>query len=133
MIARLAGGFVLGGFLIAALGALGVVLGERPHLDLDDLDPWLVVYAIGLLTGLGGIPFLFHARYSLRTDDPDRRWELALIAWGGLAFAGAAGFVVAGLLAGLGAASAVGSLAIVGAVACALVVAGLAILVVTTG
>ena len=133
MTARLARGTVLAGFLVAALGALGVIFGERPHLDFDDLDPWLVVYAVGLLTGLGAIPFLLHARYTSRTDDLDRRWELALIAWGGLAFAGVAAFVVVGLLAGLGAASAVGSLAIVGAVACGLVVAGLAILIVTTG
>ena len=133
MSSRSAGIVVLGGLLVAALGAVGVIVGARPHLSFDRLDPWLVVYALGLLTALGALPFPLHARYEARVEDRDRRWELALTAWGGIAALGATAFVLLGLIAGFAAASASGSLAIVGAGACGLVIGGLAVLIVTTG
>ena len=133
MSSRSAGIVVLGGVLVAALGAIGVILGDRPHLSFDRFDPWLVVYALGLLTALGALPFPLHARYVARVKDRDKRWELALTAWGGIAALGATAFVLLGLIAGFAAASASGSLAIVGAGACALVIGGLAVLIVTTG
>ena len=133
MNSRTAGLVVLGGVLVAALGALGVVLGDEPHLGFDHLDPWLIVYALGLLTALGALPFPLHARYAARVEDRDKRWELALTAWGGIAAVAATAFVLLGLIAGFGAASASGSLAIVGAAACGLVIAGLGVLIVTTG
>jgi len=133
MSTRAAGVVVFGGLLVAVLGALGVTLGDPPHLSFDRVDPWLIVYALGLLTALGALPFPLHAHYTARSEDRDKRWELALTAWGAIALAGFAGFVLVGLIAGFGAASASGSLAIVGAGACGLVVAGLAVLIVTTG
>lgn len=123
----------LGGVLVATFGAVGVALGDERHLGFDRLDPWLIVYAIGLLVALGALPFPLHARYETRTEDRDKRWELALTAWGGIALAGAAGFVLFGVVAGFAAASASGALAIVGVSACGLVLAGLAVLIVTTG
>lgn len=42
-----------GGIVAAALGAIGVAVSGGPHLSFHDLDPWLVVYAIGLLVTLG--------------------------------------------------------------------------------
>lgn len=132
MNARAARLVVLGGALVAALGALGVATSDEPHLSLDALDPWLVVYALGLLTALGGVPFVLHGRYSAVTEDRDRRWELALSAWGGVALVLAVGLVVLGLVLGFAAASASGAIVIVGLAACGLVVGGLAILVLST-
>jgi hypothetical protein len=133
MTSRGAGLLVFAGLLVAGLGALGVAVSDGPHLGFDHLDPWLIVFALGLLTALGALPFVLHARYEMRTEDRDRRWELALTAWGAIAATGAVGFVLFGVVAGFGAASASGSLAIVGALACSLVVGGLAVLIVTTG
>ena len=87
MTARVAALVAFGGVLVAVLGAVGVALGDKPHLSFDRLDPWLIVYAIGLLVALGALPFPLHARYEARTEDRDKRWELALTAWGGIAIA----------------------------------------------
>ena len=122
----------LAGFLLACLGALGVVLGDGARLTLDDLDPWLIVYALGILVALGALPFGLHEHFAARTEDRDRRWELALSSWGGIALLGALGFLLLGLVAGFGSASASGALAVVGLAACGLVVAGLAVLLVST-
>lgn len=132
MTSRGAGLVIGGGFLVAGLGALGVALGDPPHLDFGGLDPWLVVYAIGLLAGLGAMPFPLHEHFAIRTTDDDKRWELALAAWGGIALAGLAAFVILGVAGGFSAASASGSLAIVGIAECALVIGGLVMLIAST-
>jgi len=123
---------VLGGVLLAGLGALGVALSDGPRLTFDSLDPWLVVYALGLFTALGAIPFGLHERFSARTEDPERRWELALSAWGGIAALAGVAFLLLGLAAGFGSTDASGALAVVGLVACGLVVGGLAVLLMST-
>jgi hypothetical protein len=123
---------VLGGILLAALGALGVSLSDGPRLTFDSLDPWLVVYALGLFVALGALPFGLHERFSARTEDRDRRWELALSAWGGLALLAGVAFLLLGIAAGFGSATASGALAVVGLAACALVVGGLVVLLVST-
>lgn len=120
------------GVLLACLGALGVALGDGARLTLDDLDPWLVVYALGLMLALGAAPFALHHHFAARTEDRDKRWELALSAWGGIALLGALGFLVLGLAGGFGSAAATGALAVVGLAVCGLVVAGLAVLLVST-
>jgi hypothetical protein len=129
---RGAGLVILGGFLVAGLGALGVALGDPPHLDFGGLDPWLVVYAIGLLAAFGAMPFPLHEHFATRTTDRDKRWELALTAWGGIALAALAAFVILGIAGGFSAASASGSLAIVGIAECALVIGGLVTLIAST-
>lgn len=121
MNARLA---LLAGVLVATLGAIGEAASEDPGLGLGSVEPWIVVYALGLLIALGALPFLLHERMAARTDDRDRRWELALVAWGGIALLGAAAFLVLGLALGFDPDSAEGALAIVGLGACGLVVAG---------
>lgn len=123
---------ILGGFLTAAFGALGVALGDPPHLDFGHLDPWLVAYAIGLLAAFGAMPFPLHERFGSRTEDRDVRWEMALTAWGGIALAGGVGFVILGIVGGFAPSSAAGSLAIVGIAECALVVGGLVTLIAST-
>ena len=132
MEARAAWLTVLAGVLVAALGALGVALSDGARLTLDSLDPWLVVYALGLFAALGALPFGLHARFSRRTEDRERRWELALTAWGGIALAGALGFLLLGLAGGFGSASATGALAVAGLAACLLVVGGLVVLFLST-
>lgn len=132
MDARAAWLTVLAGVLVAALGALGVAASDGARLTLDSLDPWLVVYALGLFAALGALPFGLHARFSRRTEDRERRWELALSAWGGVALVGALGFLLLGLAGGFGSASATGALAVVGLGACLLVVGGLAVLFLST-
>lgn len=132
MSARTAWMVVLGGLLLACFGALGVAVSDEPHLTFDSLDPWLVVYALGLLMSLGAMPFGLHERFAARTEDRDRRWELALMAWGGIALLAGLGFLLLGLGLGFGSATASGALAIVGLVACGLVAGGLAVLLVST-
>ena len=132
MNARAAWLTVLGGVLLAAFGALGVIASDGARLTLDSLDPWLVVYALGLFAALGALPFGLHERFAARTEDRERRWELALSAWGGVAALAGLGFLLLGLAAGFGSASASGALAVVGLVACGLVVAGLAVLLLST-
>jgi hypothetical protein len=119
---------VLGGLLLAAFGALGVALSDGARLALDSLDPWLAVYALGLLAALGALPFALHARFAGRTEDGERRWELALAAWGGIALAGVVLFLLLGIVGGFGSADPTGALAVVGLALCGLVVAGLAVL-----
>lgn len=124
MSARPARTALLGGVLLSALGAIGVGASADPELSLSSLDPWLVVYAIGLLGALGALPFVLHESLAGRTDDRDRRWELALVAWGGIALVAAVAFLLVGLVLGFDPDTAEGALAIVGLGACGLVVAG---------
>lgn len=124
MSARSARIALLAGALLAALGAVGVATSDEPELSLSSLDPWLVVYALGLLVALGALPFVLHERMAARTDDRDRRWELAVAAWGGIALIASAAFLVLGLALGFDPDTAEGALAIVGLAASGLVVAG---------
>ena len=113
---------VLGGLLLAALGAVGVLASDSPELSFDSLDPWLVVYAVGLLIALGGLPFVLHARMG-GGDLREGRWERAVTAWGGIALAAALAFLLLGAGAGFDRDTAGGTLAITGLGACGLVVA----------
>lgn len=121
------------GVAVAAVGAIGVAGGEEPHLSLDGLDPWLAVYALGLLVSLGAGPYGLYDRFARRVEGEEARWDMALAVWGGIALAAGACFVVLGLIGGFAAASATGALAIVGAGACGLVVACLAVTIVAGG
>jgi hypothetical protein len=133
MTARSAALVALGGILIAALGAIGVAAGEGTRLSMSDLDPWLVVYAIGLLIALGAGPYGLHDRFGDRIEDRDARWDMALAVWGGVALVAGVAFVALGLIAGFDPASASGALALVGAGACGLVVGSLLVVVLGTG
>ncbi len=121
------------GLGVAAIGALGVATGEGTRLSLGDLDPWLVVYAVGLFIALGAAPYGLYDRYAARIEDRDARWDRALTVWGGFSLLGGLAFIAFGMLAGFDPATAEGSLAIVGAGACALVFGTLLAFVLTTG
>lgn len=113
---------VLGGLLLAALGAAGVLASDAPELSLDALDPWLVVYAVGPLVALGGLPFVLRARMG-GGEEREGRWERAVTAWGGIAIAAALAFLLLGAGEGFDRDTAGGVLAIAGLGACGLVVA----------
>lgn len=110
----------LAGIAIAAIGAVGVVAGQEPHLSFGALDPWLVVFALGALVALGAAPYAIFDRHE-GIEDGDERWDRALAVWGGCALVAGLGFVAVGLVGGFAPSSASGSIALVGAGACALV------------
>ncbi len=105
---------------VAAIAALAVAAGDRPHLSLGELDPWLVVFALATLVALAAAPYAIFDRHS-EIEDEAERWDRALTVWGGSALVVGLGFVAVGLIAGFDPASASGSIALVGAGACALV------------
>ena len=133
MTARSAALLALAGGLVAAFGAIGVAAGEDPHLSVRHLDPWLVVYAIGVLLALGSGPYGIFDRLGGRIEDRDARWDMALSVWGGCALVAGLLFVAVGLIGGFDPATAAGALAIVGAGTCGLVVGTLLVVVLGTG
>ena len=133
MSARASLQLAVAGLAMAAIGAIGVAGGEEPHLSLEDLDPWLVVYALGLMVALGAGPYGLFDRFRGRVEDKDARWDLALSVWGGIALAAGLVFVALGLVAGFAPASVSGALAVVGAGVCAIVVGCLAVVMVAGG
>jgi hypothetical protein len=118
---------------LAALGLLGVVLSDGPYVSWGELNAWLVVWAVALFALLGLAPFALHRRMAERTTDHDRRWELAILAWGALALAGVLCFGAVAGGEGFGTGSAAGAIAVVGLAECALVVGAVALLMLTTG
>jgi hypothetical protein len=75
----------VGGGAIALVSlALAGAAGE-PYLEADGVNGWLVVFAAGMLAALIALPFGLELRLRDRYPDRDRRWELALLIWGGLA------------------------------------------------
>ena len=80
-----------------------------PYLSLSALNPWLVVYAIGLFGALFATPFVIHARLGGALE-ADARWERALVLWGAVALAALALGLVAGLPSGFDSGSLAGSL-----------------------
>lgn len=96
------------------------------------MSAWLVLWAIALFCLLGWLPFLFHSAISRRTSDPDRRWELAVVAWGATAAIGAVGFAALALSEGIGTEGLEG-FATIGLIETGLVVVAVLALVLTTG
>ena len=118
----------LGGVLVAAVGALGVASGDEPHLSFGELDPWLVVFALGTLVMLGTAPYAIFDRHS-GIEDEDERWDRALAVWGGFSLLTGLGFLAIGALGSFAPSSASGAIAWVGAGCCGLVFGTLALFV----
>ncbi len=77
--------------VLAFLGAFGTFFASGPYLSASKgVEPWVAVWALGLFGLLMYAPFAFHGRISASERDRDRRWELAVLGWGGLALAVAA-------------------------------------------
>ena len=121
------------GALLAAVGLVGVLAGDGPALRLSSLSPWIVAWSLGLFALLALAPFAIHARIADREHDRDRRWELAVVAWGGVALAAGIAFGAIALAAGFDTGSRAGALAVVGLGECALVLGSLLTLMFTTG
>lgn len=109
------------GMAVALVGAIGVLSGEEPHLSWGDLDPWLVVFAIGVMVALGSAPYAIFQRHWTDIADKDARWDRVMTAWGGLALLVGAAFFAVGAIWGFAPATAAGSIAVVGMGCCALV------------
>lgn len=109
------------GAALAVIGAFAVLIGDGPYLRLSSLSPWLMLFAVGLFGMLLFAPFAIHRRIAASSEDRDRRWELAVVAWGGLALALGGVFTVLALLEGFGTSSGLGALAVVGIFECAMV------------
>ncbi len=118
----------LGGVLVAAVGALGVASGDEPHLSFGELDPWLVVFALGTLVMLGAAPYAIFDRHS-GIEDEDERWDRALAVWGGFSLLTGLGFLAIGALGSFAPSSGSGAIAWVGAGCCGLVFGTLALFV----
>jgi len=117
---------------IAVLGVLGTLFADGPFLSTSKgVEPWLAVWAVGLFGLLMYAPFALHRRLATKTDDPDQRWERAVVGWGGIALAGAAFFALV-LWVGPGPSHAVGALALAGLLECGLIVAAVATVILTT-
>lgn len=113
---------LLVGAVLAGLGLLGALLSDGPYLAAASLSPWIVLWALGLLAVLLLAPFALHRRAFSGTDDRDRRWELAVVAWGAIALVALLAFGALAVAAGFGTGSALGAVALVGLVESGLVV-----------
>jgi hypothetical protein len=96
-----------------------------PYLSLSGLNPWLVVFAVGLFAALFAAPFLIHASLGGWLED-DARWERALLWWGAACLLALVLGVALGAGSGFGADSLAGSLAAVVVAESLLVLATLA-------
>jgi hypothetical protein len=117
---------LVGGIAVAAV-ALGLAgAAGPPYLSLDDFNPWLVVYAVGLFAALFATPFALHRRIGGLLE-ADARWERALLWWGAVALVVGGLGLLAGLPSGFGSASLAGSAGLIAAVEAALVLGVLAV------
>jgi hypothetical protein len=91
--------FCVGGSAVALISILLAAAAGPPYLSLSSLNPWLVVYAIGLFTALFAVPFAIHARLGGELE-ADARWERALLLWGLVALAALGLGVLVALAAG---------------------------------
>ena len=98
--------------------ALAGAAGE-PYLEADGVNGWLVVFAAGLLAALVAFPFGIELRLRDRFADRDRRWEVALLVWGGFA----AVVLVIAFLAGFDTGTLAGAAGLIAAIEAGLVVA----------
>jgi hypothetical protein len=118
--------FVVGGSALAVLALVVAAATGAPYLSLSSLNPWVVVFAVGLFTALFAVPFAIHGWLGgmLEADD---RWERALLWWGAVALGVLALGLLCGLPSGFGSDSLAGSLGLIAAVEAALVLVTLAI------
>jgi hypothetical protein len=107
---------------------LAGAVGE-PYLEADGVNGWLVVFAAGLLAALVAFPFGIESRLRGRYPDRDRRWEVSLLVWGGLAIALLAIAVIAGFETG----TLAGAAGLITAIEAGLVVATIGVWLVSGG
>lgn len=73
---------VLIGIGVAAASLILAALKGAPYLNLDSLNPWLVVFAAGLFGAFGAIPFAINDRIVAADPERTEAWERAMLFWG---------------------------------------------------
>ena len=75
-----AGAGIIGSVLaLLAAGASG-----EPYLTLDDLSPWIVVFAVTAFAALMAAPFAIDRMLDRADPSAADHWEKAMAAWGGI-------------------------------------------------
>ncbi len=126
---RFAALLALGGGATALVSLLLAGAVGEPYLEADGVNGWLVVFAAGLLAALVAFPFGIESRLRGRYPDRDRRWEVSLLVWGGLAIALLAIAVIAGFETG----TLAGAAGLITAIEAGLVVATIGVWLVSGG
>ena len=115
---RFAALLALGGGATALAAVLLAAAAGGPYLEGNGVNPWIVVFAAGLMAALVAFPFGFEVRFRERYPDRDKRWEAALVVWGLVAGA----LLAAGLAAGFDTSTLGGAVGLILAIEAALVV-----------
>ncbi|MGH2955271.1 MAG: hypothetical protein ACRDK9_14895 [Solirubrobacterales bacterium] len=115
----------LGAGVAVAAVPLAAATGP-PYLSLDALNPFLVAYAIGLFVAMFATPFAIHRGLGGLLE-ADARWERALLWWGAVSLVVLAIGALAGLPSGFDSDSLAGSLGLVTLIEALLVLATLAV------
>ena len=115
---RFAALLALGGAATALLSVLFAAAAGEPYLEAEGVNPWIVVFAAGLMAALIAFPFGFEVRLRERYPDRDKRWEASLVVWGLVAGA----LLAAGLAAGFDTATLGGAVGLILVIESALVV-----------
>jgi hypothetical protein len=115
---RFAALLAVGGGATALVSVLLAAAKGDPYLEADGVNPWIVVFAAGLMAALIAFPFGFEVRLRERYPDRDKRWEASLVVWGLVAGA----LLAAGLIAGFDTSTLGGAIGLILAIESALVV-----------
>jgi hypothetical protein len=118
--------FVVAGASTAIVSIPLAAAGGPPYLSFAALSPWVITYAIGLFCALFASPFLIHSRLAAELE-ADARWERAVLWWAVVAFGVLGASVICGLPSGFDSSSLGGAIGLVGATEAVLVLATLAI------
>ena len=108
------------------MAVVSLLLAEAtgaPYLAADGVNGWIVVFAAGMLATLIAFPFGLEVGLRERVLDRDRRWEVALVSWGGVAIA----ILAIALVAGFDTVSLAGAAGLIAAIEAALVVGTIAV------
>lgn len=126
---RLAAGLAIGGSGVAVVSLLLAAAGGAPYLEADGVNPWIVVFAAGLLTALIAFPFGFEVSLRGRYPDRDRRWEVSLLAWGAVSV----GVLIVAFMAGFDTDTLGGAAGLIAAIESAIVVATVVVWLISGG
>lgn len=113
----------LGGSATALVALLLAAATGGPYLSSAGVNPWVVVFAAGLLGGLVAFPFALEIRLRGRLADRDRRWEVALAVWGAASIA----VLAVALVAGFDTSTLAGAAGLIAAIEAAIVIATIAV------
>jgi hypothetical protein len=124
--ARLPALYLVAGIGLALVSVALAAAAGGPYLTLDELNPWVAVYAIGLFAALFATPFAIHRGLGGLLE-ADARWERALLWWGAVSLCVLGLGLLAGLPSGFASDSLAGSIGLVTVVEAVLVLATLVV------